>query len=177
MTVPHLIVLTLAAGLLAGCAPGTPDASATDDPVVVAPETPTAEPEETVDPEVELRATVIDAVSSGNTAALEGSLAPSVHLTYCASEAEGDVTDHALVVNNISEVTAPSATWDFDLPASKLDTYANHPGHYPSYADDFPAGAIVGLSSEHKVISFVVEGALITRVFICLDEYALTFAD
>jgi hypothetical protein len=173
--VPAFVVVVA----LAGCAPGAPTATSSDTPDPAVSTTTEPAPVETGDADVpaDLRADLVDAVGSGNTAALEGYLAPSVHVTYCASEAEGDVTDHALVVDNISGITSPSATWDFDLPASKLDTYANDPGHYPSYADDFPAGAIVGLSSENKVISFVVADDLITRVFLCTDEYALTFED
>jgi hypothetical protein len=172
MTVPRLTVLALPTALLAGCAPGEPDPALTDDPVVSPPASAAPAPE----PEVDLRANIADALNSGNTAALEGYLAPSVHVTYAASESEGDVSDHALVIQNITALTGPGITWDFDLPASVLDDYANNPGHYPSYVDDFPEGAVVGRSSDGKVVSFALDGAQITRVFIALDEFALTFA-
>jgi hypothetical protein len=118
-----------------------------------------------------MRENIVDAVSSGNTAALDGYLAPSVHITYCASEYEGDVTDHDLVIYDISQETSPSATWDFDLPTSVVTGYHDSS---PSYYDDFPPGAIVGLSSENKVLSFAIAGELITRVFICVDAAALS---
>lgn len=179
MTVPRLtaVVATMfAAVLLTACAPGVPDPVITDDPVVETPsETPVTEPEPEPDPAVELRANIVDAMNSGNTAALEGYLAPSVHVTYAASEMEGDVTDHALVIQNLTALTGPGITWDFDLPASVIDDYANNPGHYPSYVDDFPEGAVVGLSSDDAVVSFALDGSQITRVFISLTEYALTF--
>lgn len=173
MTVPRCIPLVLVAVLLAGCTPGTPDASVTDDPVVVEPvETPTP----SATPEAGLRANIADAMNSGNTAALEGNLAPSVHVTYAASEYEGDVSDHALVIQNLTDITGPGITWDFDLPASVIEDYANNPGHYPSYVDDFPEGAVVGLSSDDKVVAFALDAGVITRVFIALDVFALTFA-
>ena len=184
MTVPRITILlpalALAATLLTACGPGTPDAEPTAS-VTPASTIPTTEPTtpapDPVDVDADLRANIVDAISSGNTAALEGYLAPTVHLTYCASEAEGDTDDAGLVIDNLTDLTSSGASWDFDLPASTLDTYANDPGHYPAYADDFPEGAVVGLSSEKKVVSFVTADALITRIFICLDEYALTFED
>jgi hypothetical protein len=174
MTVPRMIPIALVAALLAGCAPGTPDAGVTDDPVVSAPPTPT--PSATPEPEVDVAGDIAAAMNSGDTAALEGYLAPSVHVTYAASEYEGDVSDHALVIQNLTAITGPGITWDFDLPASVIDDYASNPGHYPSYVDDFPSGAVVGRSSDGKVVSFALEGGVITRVFIALDEFALTFA-
>jgi hypothetical protein len=86
------------------------------------------------------------------------------------------VSDLALLVQNLTDITGPGFTWDFDLPASVIDVYANNPGHFPSYVDDFPEDAVVGRSSDAKVVSFALEGGVITRVFIALDEFALTFA-
>jgi hypothetical protein len=101
--------------------------------------------------------------------------AATVHVTYAASEVEGDVSDRDLLVMNVSNATSPTAIWDFELPPSVIDNYRSNPGHYPSYVDDFPPGAIVGRSSEDKVISFAVSGGVITRLFISNTEYALTF--
>lgn len=170
----------LAGALLAGCTPASPGPGITPSgtltptdptPDATIPESPTG------DAGAELRANVVDAVRSGNTAAIEGYLAPVVHVTRCASEDEGDVSDPALVIDAVESVSSPTATWDFDLPADTLDTYANDPGHYPAYADDFPAGAIVGRSSDRAVLSFVAAGEAITRVFVCIDEFALTFEE
>lgn len=170
-----LVALTVT---LTACTPGTPEASgSTTSPVSVAPSaTPTPDDSETPEPApADLRADIIDAMSSGNTAALEGYLAPSVHITYAASEVEGDVTDRARIIDNLSNATSPSATWNFSLSSAVIDNYRNNPGHYPSYVDDFPDGAVVGKSSENKVISFAISAGLITRIFIANDEYALTF--
>lgn len=188
MTVPRssASLVALAAGLaaaglaLAACTPGSPpDDSPSPGPTVVVTPSETPMPVETDGgtgaSDAQLRANVVDAMNSGNTAAIEGYLAASVHVTYAASEYEGDVTDPALVVQNLTALTGPGITWDFDLPAATLDNYANNPGHYPSYADDFPEGALVGRSSARAVVSFAIAGGQITRVFIALDEYALTF--
>ncbi|CAN5339839.1 hypothetical protein BH09ACT4_BH09ACT4_00940 [soil metagenome] len=179
MSIPRTAVLlsafALSGLLLTGCGGGTPVADPTPSTPSVS-DSPSAGPTEVAvtpepEPAVELRANVVDAVSSGNTAALDGYLAATVHVTYCASEYEGDVTDHVLIVNDISDATSPSATWDFDLADSVVDGYRDYS---ESYIDDFPAGAIVGLSSERKVLSFAVDGDQITRVFICNDVGALT---
>jgi hypothetical protein len=173
--------LALAACLLAGCTPGTPTPATPDPSESSSSSTPTPEPTETdatddaAAADAAMRANIIDAVSSGNTAALDGYFAPTVHVTYAASEDEGDVSDHSLLVMNVTNATSPTAVWDFNLPASVIDNYRNNPGHYPSYVDDFPPGAIVGRSSEDKVISFAISGGLITRLFISNTEYALTF--
>lgn len=169
--------LVAASAVLVGCAPGgavpTPVASATSSgPSPTGSSTPTVTPDP-VPPDV--RENIIAAVSSGNTAALYDLWAATVHVTYAASEYEGDVSDRMLLVDNVTAVAPVTATWDFDLDASVLDEYRNHPGSAGAYVDDFPPGAIVGLSSEAKVISFVVSGGLITRLFIAEDESSLTF--
>ncbi len=173
-----LPALALATVLLAGCVPGTPT-PATSHPSESASSTPSPEPTETegtddgtddgtaVDPDV--RANIVDAVSSGNTAALP--FAPTVHVTYAASESEGDVSDQNLLIMDVSNATSTSAIWDFNLPESLIATYRGAPGE--AYYDDFPVGAIVGRSSEDKVISFVVSGGQITRLFISNSESAL----
>jgi hypothetical protein len=170
-------VLALSVALLAGCTPGTPDDSITDSPSPTFTATPVPDPVETAVPDdgdEELRANIADAMNSGNTAALEGYLADTVHITYAASENEGDVSDHSLVIDNLTRATGPGVTWDFDLPASLIDDYRNNPGSGGSYVDDFPDGAIVGKSSEDYVLSFAVEDGTITRILFG-DEYSLIF--
>jgi hypothetical protein len=181
-----LPALALTAVLLAGCAPGTPDDGA--DPIESSstPSPTPTEADETDGPDpiddaaaeaadAEMRANIVDAISSGNTAALDGYLAASVYVKHAASEQAGFVTDHTLLINNLSYVTSPTAVWDFNLPASLIDNYANNPGSAGSYVEDFPEGALVGRSSEDKVISFTIVGGLITRIFISNTEYALIF--
>jgi hypothetical protein len=174
--VPVIAALAL---LLAACGPGAPAPTPS-----LTPADPSAAPSIVPDPietavgadsgaiPADMSANIIDAMNSGNTAALEGYLAPTVHITYAASEYEGDVSDHVLIVNDLTDLTSPTATWDFGLPASVVEGYAAF--GYPAYADDFPPGAFVGRSSDNKVVSFVIANGLITRILLALDESALS---
>jgi hypothetical protein len=138
---------------------------------------PGPEPTETSEPDAgdaALRADIAAAMNSGNTAALEGYLAPTVHITYAASESEGDVSDHPLIIDNLTRATAAGVTWDFDLPESLIENYRNNPGAGGAYVDDFPEGAIVGKSSADYVLSFAIEAGLITRILFG-DEFSLIF--
>ena len=173
-----LSVCLVLAALLTGCAPGTPVTGSTD-PLSPATSTPTPDATIPTAPEPEtipldMRANIVDAMNSGNTAAIEGYLAPSVYIVYAASENAGDVTDHTLIVNNLTNVTGDGITWDFDLPESLIENYRNNPGAGGSYTRYFPENALVGKSSEDYVLSFTVEAGLITTILFA-DEYALIF--
>jgi len=101
-----------------------------------------------------------DAISSGNTAALEGRMADSVSVIIAASEGVGARTP-AQAVGDIDYVIDSGATWDFNLSAATLDDYAT--GDYAQY---FPDGVFVGKSSEDKVIAFIFDAnAKIKTVF------------
>jgi hypothetical protein len=171
--------LTLAAVLLAGCAPATPDASPESPTPSPSTSSPAPEPTYTPVPDsggipADMKANIVDAMNSGNTAAIDGYLAPSVFIIYAASENAGDVTDHTLIVNDLSNATADGVTWDFDLPASLIENYRNNPGAGGSYTAYFPDNALVGKSSADMVLSFTVEGGLITTILFA-DEYSLIF--
>lgn len=175
-TIPFLV---LAAVLLTGCAPGTPGATGSGSPSAAPSATtspsPSVGPTESPDGiPTALRETVVDAMNSGNTAAIEGYLAPSVFIIYAASEYSGDVTDHALIVDDLSASTAAGVTWDFELPADLIDQYRSNPGAGDAYAPYFPDNALVGKSSADRVLSFTVEGGLITAILFA-DEYSLIF--
>ncbi|HTL39913.1 MAG TPA: hypothetical protein VL294_00400 [Pseudolysinimonas sp.] len=91
MRVRTIPVLVLAAVLLTGCAPGTPGATGSGSPSAAPSATTSASPSvgPTESPDgipAALRETVVDAMNSGNTAAIEGYLAPSVFIIYAASE-------------------------------------------------------------------------------------------
>ena len=176
-TILVLPALVAALTLLAACAPASP--ADTPSPTLTASTPPVPDPLETavgVDDAVpaELKANVVDAMNSGNTAAIDGYLAPSVYIVYAASENAGNVTDHALIVSNLSNATADGVTWDFDLPASLIENYRNNPGAGGSYTAYFPENALVGKSSADYVLSFTVEGGLITTILFG-DEYSLIF--
>lgn len=173
-----LPALALAGALLAGCAPDAPP-PATPEPSASSSTTPTPEPTEDTDAvdagDPAMRENIVDAISSGNTAALEGYFAASVYLKYAATEQAGYVTDHLLLIDNLSQLTSPTAVWDFNLPASLVENYRNNPGSAGAYVEDFPEGALVGRSSEDKVISITISGGLITRILIANTEYALIY--
>ena len=105
------------------------------------------------------------AISSGNTAALEGRMADSVSVIIAASEGVGARTPTE-AIGDIDYVIDLDATWDFALSAATLTDYAD--GDYAQY---FPEGAFVGKSSEDKVISFIFDGdAKIKTVFMSVSS-------
>lgn len=90
------------------------------------------------------------AVSSGNTAALEGYMANPVKVILAATEGIGDQTPTQAVNDVTSFIGDTSATtWDFTLPAATITGYKSTP-----YVTYFPTGAVVGKDSTSKVISF-----------------------
>lgn len=89
-------------------------------------------------------------VTSGNTAALEGYMASNVTVILAATEGIGEQTPAQAVkdvTDFIGDITKSS--WDFNLSASVLSSYGK--GSYKQY---FPNNAVVGKSSDSKVISF-----------------------
>jgi len=178
VAVAVVLVALVSGWALTGCAPGTPvaDPTSTLSPVSATP-TPDATIPTAPEPEVipaEMKANIVDAMNSGNTAAIDGYLAPSVFIIYAASENAGDVTDHRIIVDDLTNATADGVTWDFDLPASLIENYRNNPGAGGSYTPYFPQNALVGKSSADFVLSFTVEGGLITTILFG-DEYSLIF--
>lgn len=105
-----------------------------------------------------------ESISSGNTAALESRMADSVLVIIAASEGVG-VRTPAQAVGDIDYVINLTATWDFSLSTTTLDDYAT--GDYAQY---FPGGALVGKSTENKVISFIFDAdAKINTVFMSVS--------
>lgn len=86
------------------------------------------------------------AITSGNTAALEGYMAPSVTVIIAASEGMGNrtplqaISDLAYIKN--------LKNWDFNLPATTLKQY--QAGEYKTY---FKANSLVGKSSDGHVVA------------------------
>lgn len=113
-----------------------------------------------VQPTAEQLNTIKDSISSGNTAALEGRMADSVTVVLAASEGMGARTPSE-AVGDVDYVIDLDATWDFELSAATLEDFAD--GDYAQY---FPEGALVGMSSEDKVISFIFDAnAKIKTIF------------
>ncbi len=89
-----------------------------------------------------------DAISSGNTAALEGFMAPKVSVILAASEGFGDRTPQKAVEDITSFVKNATVPWVFNLSSDTINKYAS--GDYGKY---FPENAVVG-KSYNMLISF-----------------------
>jgi len=138
--------------------PGTPSEGASEDPSP-------SDPEPAVDPGEERRANLVDAVSSGNTAAIDGYLAERVRVVIAASEA--DMQQSAVdAVLSLDYVQPGVGVWDFEIDPELVAVYAGS----PYYGQFFPADAIVGRSSAGPLVSFVPDGDTIGTIFMSIDE-------
>ncbi len=126
--------------------------------------TPAPTPTEPVPPGPDARAAnFTDAMSSGNTAALEGELANPIVVILVATECCGPLSP-VEAINNLNYVNPGSgATWNFAIDESTLASYRS--GDYGIY---FPTQALVGLSSDGYVVSFIPAspGGVIETLFI-----------
>jgi hypothetical protein len=108
-------------------------------------------------------------ITSGNTAALEGYMAPTVHVVIAASEGVGDRTP-TQAVSDLSYLNNATDPWNFDLPAATLTSW--RAGSYASY---FPTDAVVGKSANDYVISFTFNSSgKISGVFMAVNSDLLT---
>lgn len=108
-------------------------------------------------------------VTTRNTQPLEGYMASSVTVIYAASEGLGARTPTEAVGDIGSFLGETTVDWTFDIPAETLTAYGQ--GDYAQY---FPSTALVGKSSENKVISFNFDcsGKIVT-VFMSTTESIL----
>lgn len=90
-------------------------------------------------------------ITSGNTAALEGYMATSVNVVTAGSSPSSAKTPTQAVTSITSFISPDTASWnyDFSLPASTLSSYGK--GSYSKY---FPSNAVVGKTTNKKVLSF-----------------------
>ncbi len=111
-------------------------------------------------------------ITSGNTAALEGYMTPSVNVVFAASGAGGAKTPTeavSYISDFIGDFTADSWNWNFALPAPVLSSYGKG-----SYAQYFPNIAQVARSTDKKVISFSFDcTGKINTVFMAANENLL----
>jgi len=94
------------------------------------------------------------AISSGNTAALEGYMATSVNVVIAGSEKSGAETA-AAAVKDLDYLNPLSTTWNFALDNATLTTYQN--GFYKQYFG--ATTTIVGQAANGYVVSFGVNAA------------------
>ncbi len=110
-------------------------------------------------------------ITSGNTAALSGYMAPSVNVIIAATEGVGPSTP-AIAVSTVSTfITNSTTSWDYNfaLPAATLNGYSS--GGYKEY---FPSTAVVGKASNGKVIAFSFDcNAKISTVFMAVGAELL----
>lgn len=165
----------LAAITLSACTPGSgapdPSASPTNSGSTDGGTDPSPTPTSTdADPGGDERAqNLADAISSGNTAAIEGYLTDPTRVVIAASEADMQQAPVDAVLS-VDYVQPGSGTWDFDLDATVLAAYAAS----ADYGQFFPANAIVGRSDSGAVISFMPNGAKIGTIFMAIDGSLIT---
>ena len=108
-------------------------------------------------------AIIRDGLQTVNHAAIGAYLAPSVYVTYAASEYEGEVAGNpGLVLQNLQDVSYPGASWTFDIPAADLAAWAAS----PYYGEDFTPCSIVGITSDDRGVSLTVSDGRIVREMI-----------
>lgn len=108
----------------------------------------TIETSESTGPSDEDKENIIASITSGNTAALEGYMAASVHVVIAASEGVFDHTPTEAIadLNYISSAIEP---WDFEHDEATLTDYAS--GDYKDYFHD---NSVVGVSADLMVVVF-----------------------
>lgn len=118
-------------------------------------------------------ATVIDnikaSITSGNTAALEGYMAPAVKVVLAMAEGVAPGTPTEAVTKITEFISSATVPWNFEIEPAILGQYAA--GGYGPY---FPAIAVVGMSANSKVITFDFDcDGKISRVFMTSDASIL----
>ncbi|HSX27946.1 MAG TPA: hypothetical protein VLF60_00670 [Candidatus Saccharimonadales bacterium] len=116
-----------------------------------------------------LKDNIKDAISSKNTAALQGYMTSSVKLVIAASE-KGSTESAAQAVTDLdylnNNATAP---WDFALTAATTNAYKA--GFYGAY---FADGTFVGKANNGYVVSFGFTCGKISTVFMAASPDLLT---
>ena len=110
-------------------------------------------------------------ITSGNTAALEGYMAPTVNVILAASEGIGPQTPAQAVTAISNFIGSDNTMWDYNfaLPAATLAGY--RAGSYKQY---FPATAVIGKASNDKLVAFSFDcNAKISTVFLAADASSL----
>jgi galactitol-specific phosphotransferase system IIB component len=108
------------------------------------------------------------AITSKNTAALQGYMASSVNVVIAASEKGGSESATA-ATKDVEYTYSGTAPWDFTLTAVTLNAY--RAGFYKQY---FPENAYVGRAANNQVVSFGFDcNGKINMIFMAADESLL----
>jgi len=175
--VAPLAALSAIAVMLAGCGPDPALSEPTTVPTAsAAPSTPSdgESPDPSATPtgsshDGGMEADLADAMSSGNTAPIEGYLTEPTRVVIAASEADMQYSAVDAVLA-LDYVQPGVGTWDFALPSDVIDAYRGS----EFYGDFFPDDVIVGRSDSGAVVAFLPNGALIGTIFMAIDESLIT---
>jgi len=116
-----------------------------------------------------LQAELAEAMTSGNTAPIEGYLTEPTRVVIAASEADLQYSAVDAVLS-LDYVRPGESPWDFELPSEVIDGYRAS----EFYGDFFPDDVIVGRADSGAVVAFVPNGALIGTIFMAADESLIT---
>lgn len=110
------------------------------------------------------------AISSKNTAALEGYMANSVNVIIAASEGIGPQTP-AQAIGDLEYLNSATSPWNFNLPVSTLSKYSSSQ-YYGKY---FGTNTIVGESANKYVVTFRVNNSgKIDTIFMAVNSDLLS---
>lgn len=111
---------------------------------------------------------IIAAITSKNTAALEGKMAKEVSVVIAASS-YGKKVDAAQAVKDLDYLNSGTEPWDFKLSAAVLDSYLK--GSYKEY---FSETSLTGKSNNKYIVSFDFDcDAKISKIFMASNEELL----
>lgn len=128
-------------------------ASPSAKPIATSSATPASTAPATITISDALKSNIAAAISSGNTAALEGYMASSVNVVIAASDKTGSESP-AQAVTDLGYLSAGTDPWNFNLSAATLTTFKN--GFYGQY---FGNGTYVGESTNKYVVSFGINAS------------------
>ncbi len=104
-------------------------------------------------PTQETKDNIAAAITSDNTAALEGYMAPTVTVILAASEGIGERTPTE-AIGDLVYLDGATTPWDFSLDDATLAAYGS--GDYKNY---FSSNSVVGKSANGYVVSFNFNGS------------------
>jgi len=145
--------------------PATPTPEADPAPTATAAPAPAPAPAPPTTLSAADRANLRDAISSGNTAAIEGYLADPVIVIIMASECCWEQTP-ADAVAQLSYVTSAPGPWNFALPAATVAEWRTN--FY--YGQWFTGDDLVGRAADGTIVSFGIDGTRVTKILMGFEE-------
>ncbi|MBP7820661.1 hypothetical protein KA025_00790 [Candidatus Saccharibacteria bacterium] len=119
-------------------------------------------------PTAQALASIQSAITTGNTAALEGYMANTVVVVIAASEGMGERTP-AQAISDLNYLSNANGPWNFSLDATTITKYQN--GEYKTY---FKPNTLVGKSANGYVVAFNFDSAgKINGIFMAVNSSLL----